>query len=113
MCSLEPYGPGTRSAAGASRWCCCTAGWATQQTSRPSSTRWPPASASWFRSDVPERRGHGHTADVDGPITYQLMAQDTIAWFTDRRLVKLDPDLRGYAAYMFATEGQVVQIPGS
>jgi pimeloyl-ACP methyl ester carboxylesterase len=71
------------------------------------------ALAARFRVLVPERRGHGHTADVDGPITYQLMAQDTIAWFTDRRLVKLDPDLRGYAAYMFATEGQVVQIPGS
>lgn len=35
-----------------------------------------------FRVFVPERRGHGHTADVDGPITYELMAEDTIAFLT-------------------------------
>ena len=29
---------------------------------------------------IPERRGHGHTPDVPGPITYQLMAEDTIAF---------------------------------
>jgi pimeloyl-ACP methyl ester carboxylesterase len=29
---------------------------------------------------TPERRGHGHTPDVDGPITYQLMATDTVAF---------------------------------
>jgi Alpha/beta hydrolase family len=38
------------------------------------------ALAARFRVFVPERRGHGHTADVDGPITYELMAQDTIAF---------------------------------
>jgi pimeloyl-ACP methyl ester carboxylesterase len=38
------------------------------------------ALAARFRVLVPERRGHGHTADVDGPITYELMAQDTIAF---------------------------------
>ncbi|RLT26213.1 MAG: alpha/beta fold hydrolase [Chloroflexi bacterium] len=27
----------------------------------------------------PERRGHGRTPDVTGPITYQLMARDTLA----------------------------------
>ncbi|MFD4181743.1 alpha/beta fold hydrolase [Rhodococcus sp. NPDC058514] len=33
-----------------------------------------------FRLFTPERRGHGHTADVPGPITYELMAMDTIAF---------------------------------
>src|SRR5881392_4003936 len=33
-----------------------------------------------FRVFTPERRGHGHTPDVEGPITYDLMAQDTIAF---------------------------------
>jgi len=28
---------------------------------------------------TPELRGHGHTPDVDEPITYQLMTDDTIA----------------------------------
>lgn len=36
--------------------------------------------AEHFRVFRPERRGHGHTPDVEGPITYQLMAQDTIAF---------------------------------
>ena len=31
-------------------------------------------------STRPSARGHGHTPDVDGPITYQLMADDTIAF---------------------------------
>src|SRR5512132_3263013 len=36
--------------------------------------------AARFHVFTPERRGHGHTPDVDGPITYELMAQDTIAF---------------------------------
>jgi pimeloyl-ACP methyl ester carboxylesterase len=32
-----------------------------------------------FRVVAPDRRGHGHTADVEGPITYELMAADTLA----------------------------------
>lgn len=31
-----------------------------------------------FTLYLPEQRGHGHTPDVDGPITYELMADDTI-----------------------------------
>jgi pimeloyl-ACP methyl ester carboxylesterase len=31
-----------------------------------------------FTVYLPEQRGHGHTPDVDGPITYDLMAEDTI-----------------------------------
>ena len=39
-----------------------------------------PALAGSYRVYVPERRGHGRTPDVDGPITYELMAQDTLAF---------------------------------
>ncbi|MGC5016303.1 alpha/beta fold hydrolase [Streptosporangium sp. DT93] len=38
------------------------------------------ALAGHFRLLLPERRGHGHTADVPGPITVEAMAQDTIAF---------------------------------
>jgi pimeloyl-ACP methyl ester carboxylesterase len=33
-----------------------------------------------YRVYLPERRGHGRTPDVNGPITYAGMAQDTIAF---------------------------------
>ena len=36
--------------------------------------------ASRFRCVFPERRGHGHTADVDGPITANVMAEDMIGY---------------------------------
>jgi pimeloyl-ACP methyl ester carboxylesterase len=44
---------------------------------------WSPnldAVAAKFRVFTPERRGHGRTRDVEGPITFDLMAQDTIAF---------------------------------
>ncbi len=40
----------------------------------------PVLAGAGYRVYVPERRGHGHTPDVDGPITYSLMADDTIAY---------------------------------
>ena len=52
--------------------------------------------ASRFRLLLPERRGHGHTADVAGPITLAVMAQDTIA-FLDK-LVGGPVRLVGYSA---------------
>jgi pimeloyl-ACP methyl ester carboxylesterase len=36
-----------------------------------------PALAQRYRVYVPERRGHGRTPDVDGPITYETMAAGT------------------------------------
>ncbi|MDQ1014138.1 alpha/beta fold hydrolase [Streptomyces afghaniensis] len=36
--------------------------------------------AAHFRVLLPERRGHGHTPDVDGPLSYQDMADDTVAF---------------------------------
>jgi pimeloyl-ACP methyl ester carboxylesterase len=44
---------------------------------------WAPnldALAARFHVFTPERRGHGRTPDVEGPITYELMADDTIAF---------------------------------
>jgi len=40
-----------------------------------------PAAARQYRVDLPERQGQGRTPDRDGPITYQSMADDTIAFF--------------------------------
>jgi pimeloyl-ACP methyl ester carboxylesterase len=51
---------------------------------------------SRFRLFLPERRGHGHTPDVPGPITVDLMAQDTIA-FLDQ-IVGGPARLAGYSA---------------
>jgi pimeloyl-ACP methyl ester carboxylesterase len=48
-----------------------------------------------FHLYLPERRGHGHTADVEGPITYQVMTDDTIA-FLDT-VVGGPADLVGYS----------------
>jgi pimeloyl-ACP methyl ester carboxylesterase len=39
-----------------------------------------PGLVEQFRVLRPDRRGHGRTPDVDGPITYQQMAKDTIAF---------------------------------
>jgi pimeloyl-ACP methyl ester carboxylesterase len=39
-----------------------------------------PALAKHFHVYTPERRGHGHTPDVEGPINYDLMTEDTIAF---------------------------------
>lgn len=36
--------------------------------------------AASYRVIAPERRGHGHTPDVDGPMSYDLMAEDTAAF---------------------------------
>jgi pimeloyl-ACP methyl ester carboxylesterase len=44
---------------------------------------WAPnleALAAHFHVFTPERRGHGRTPDAEGPITYELIADDTIAF---------------------------------
>ncbi|WP_331754345.1 alpha/beta hydrolase (plasmid) [Streptomyces chartreusis] len=44
---------------------------------------WAPQRAEFatrFRLFLPERRAHGHTPDVDGPLSYRDMADDTIAF---------------------------------
>jgi pimeloyl-ACP methyl ester carboxylesterase len=39
-----------------------------------------PEFAHYFHVFRPDRRGHGRTPDVEGPITYEQMARDTIAF---------------------------------
>jgi len=39
-----------------------------------------PAFTGRYRVYSPERRGHGRMPDLDGPITYEIMADDTIAF---------------------------------
>src|SRR5689334_8484343 len=39
--------------------------------------------SEYYRVFVPERRGHGHTRDVDGPITFADMASDTITFLRE------------------------------
>jgi pimeloyl-ACP methyl ester carboxylesterase len=36
--------------------------------------------AAGFGVYLPERRGHAHSPDVPGPLTYQVMADDTVAF---------------------------------
>lgn len=44
--------------------------------------------AKHFRVIAPDRRGHGRTPDVEGPITYENMAADTIAFMEAMNLPK-------------------------
>jgi pimeloyl-ACP methyl ester carboxylesterase len=54
------------------------------------------ALAGRFRLYLPERRGHGHTPDVDGPITTALLAGDTVAFLDE--VVGGPARLVGYSA---------------
>ncbi|SDI18636.1 Pimeloyl-ACP methyl ester carboxylesterase [Sinosporangium album] len=54
------------------------------------------ALADRFRLLLPERRGHGHTPDVPGPITVEAMAADTAAFI--EKTVGGPVRLAGYSA---------------
>ncbi|MGA8117512.1 MAG: alpha/beta hydrolase [Actinocatenispora sp.] len=62
----------------------------------------PAIAAAGYRVHVPERRGHGHTPDVDGALTYEVMAQDTIAY--------LEQEVRGRAHLVGWSDGAVVAL---
>jgi pimeloyl-ACP methyl ester carboxylesterase len=62
----------------------------------------PALVAAGFRVHVPERRGHAHTPDVPGPITYSIMADDTIAY--------LDQEVSGPAHLVGWSDGAVVAL---
>ena len=49
--------------------------------------------AERFHVYTPDRRGHGRTPDAEGPITYQLMADDTVAFL--EQVVRAPADLVG------------------
>jgi pimeloyl-ACP methyl ester carboxylesterase len=65
--------------------------------------------AERFHVYTPERRGHGHTADVEGPITYQLMTDDTIA-FLDQ-VIGGPSDLVGHSDGAFVAMLIAIQRP--
>ena len=52
--------------------------------------------ADTFQLYLPDRRGHGRTSDAPGPITIELMAQDTIAFL--EKTVSGPARLVGYSA---------------
>ena len=67
------------------------------------------ALAERFHVYTPERRGHGHTPDVPGPITYQLMADDTIAFL--EAVVGEPADLVGHSDGAFTAMLVAMQRP--
>jgi pimeloyl-ACP methyl ester carboxylesterase len=58
--------------------------------------------AERFRVYTPERRAHGRTPDVDGPITFEAMAQDTVAF--------LERVVHGPAHLMGSSDGAIVAL---
>jgi len=42
-----------------------------------------PPLAERFHVFLPERRGHGHTADTEGPYSYDLMTEETVAFLEE------------------------------
>jgi pimeloyl-ACP methyl ester carboxylesterase len=68
-----------------------------------------PALAEHFHLYTPERRGHGHTPDVEGPITYQLMTDDTIAFL--ETVVGEPADLVGHSDGAFIAMLVAIQRP--
>ncbi|GAA2365418.1 alpha/beta fold hydrolase [Nonomuraea africana] len=65
--------------------------------------------AGRFRLLLPERRGHGHTADVPGPLTVEVMARDTIAFL--EKIVDGPVRLAGYSAGAMVALGVAVRRP--
>jgi pimeloyl-ACP methyl ester carboxylesterase len=55
-----------------------------------------------YKVHVPERRGHAHTPDVPGPLTYGVMADDTVAY--------LDRVVGGPAHLVGWSDGAVVAL---
>jgi pimeloyl-ACP methyl ester carboxylesterase len=68
-----------------------------------------PALSAQFHVYTPERRGHGHTPDVEGPITYQLMADDTVAFL--EQVVEEPADLVGHSDGAFVAMLVAMQRP--
>jgi pimeloyl-ACP methyl ester carboxylesterase len=68
-----------------------------------------PPLADRFHVYTPERRGHGHTPDVEGPITYQLMAEDTIAFL--EQVVRAPAVLVGHSDGAFVAMLVAMQRP--
>ena len=62
----------------------------------------PVLARAGYRVHVPERRGHAHTRDVEGPLSYGVMADDTVAY--------LDRVVGGPAHLVGWSDGAVVGL---
>ena len=62
----------------------------------------PALAKAGYKVHVPERRGHAHTPDVQGPLTYDAMADDTVAY--------LDGVVGGPAHLVGWSDGAVVAL---
>jgi pimeloyl-ACP methyl ester carboxylesterase len=62
----------------------------------------PVLARAGYRVHVPERRGHAHTGDVEGPLSYGVMADDTVAY--------LDRVVGGPAHLVGGSDGAVVGL---
>jgi pimeloyl-ACP methyl ester carboxylesterase len=62
----------------------------------------PALAAAGYKVYVPERRGHAHTPDVEGPLSYDVMADDTVAY--------LDGVVGGPAHLVGWSDGAVVAL---
>ena len=60
------------------------------------------ALAERFRTFTPERRAHGRTPDVEGPITFEAMAHDTILF--------LEQVVGGPARVLGLSDGAIVAL---
>ena len=67
------------------------------------------ALADRFRVFTPERRGHGHTPDVDGPISVEVMVSDTILFL--ERVVGGPARLAGYSSGAVVALGVALARP--
>jgi pimeloyl-ACP methyl ester carboxylesterase len=66
------------------------------------SSQAPALADAGYRVHLPERRGHAHTPDVPGPLTYEVMADDTVAY--------LDGVVGGPAHLVGWSDGAVVAL---
>ena len=66
------------------------------------SAQTPVLARAGYKVHVPERRGHAHTPDVPGPLTYGVMADDTVAY--------LDGVVGGPARLVGWSDGAVVAL---
>jgi pimeloyl-ACP methyl ester carboxylesterase len=66
------------------------------------STQAPALVEAGYRVHLPARRGHAHTPDVEGPLTYGVMAEDTAAY--------LDAVVGGPAHLAGWSDGAVVAL---
>ncbi len=62
----------------------------------------PVVAQAGYRVYVPERRGHAHTPDIEGPLTYSVMADDTVAY--------LASEIDGPATLIGWSDGAVVAL---